>query len=444
MIAGAGFAGLWAARSLAGSEAEVLIVDRNNYHTFLPLLYQVSAAEIEPEAIARPVRSIVQDYANVHFVMAEITGIDPERKVLHCAERDILYDYLVLAAGSRTSFFGVEGAEEFSYELKTLEQGIALRNRIITQFERAVVEPDSERRKEFLSFTIVGGGPTGVEFAGALSELVAGIVPQEYSVLDKSEVQINLLEAADHILGGMPGTLQRYAERRLEAMGVCVRTGAQVSRITPGRVECADGLVLETDTVIWTAGVSPWKAEHGDSLPRLKSGRIPVNDYLQIEGRTDIFVAGDMSAFPEDGEMLPMMAPVATSQGERAAENILCLIRGKAMKRYGYLDKGNMVTIGRNKAVSHIFGLKFTGWLAWMIWLAVHLFNLIGFRNRVMVLLGWSWDYLFFERTVKLILPVPEKKHSGDTAKRWVHCAQPSAQGNWPYRVREIRDDHSA
>ena len=204
------------------------------------------------------------------------------------------------------------------------------------------------------------------------------------------------------------------------------------------------GLAIETDTVIWTAGVSPWKPEQGDSLPRLKNGRIPVNDYLQMEGREDIFVAGDMSAFEADKELLPMVAPVATSQGERAAENILCLIRGKAMKRYGYLDKGNMVTIGRNKAVSYIFGLKFTGWLAWMIWLAVHLFNLIGFRNRVMVLLGWSWDYLFFERTVKLILPVPGKSHAKDLSRRWVHCAQPSSKGSWPYRVREVRRDNTA
>lgn len=446
MIAGAGFGGLWAARRLAGKDVEVLVVDRNNYHTFLPLLYQVAAAEIEPEAIARPVRSTLLEHDNVHFVLAEITGVDFERKILRCRERDIFYDYLVLATGSRTDFFGVEGAAEHSFELKTLEQGITLRNRIISLFERAVVEPDPALRRRMLSFTIVGGGPTGVEFAGALSELVGGIVPREYPVIGEEEVRVRLLEAADDLLPGMPLLLRRYARHRLERMGVEVLRASKVTRIAPGEVECGDGTAFHTGTVIWTAGVRAGLPRNVSGVSDAPGGRLPVDRYLQLPGKDGVYVVGDLAWTGDSVGELPMMAPVATSQGETAAGNILLEIEGRPRKIYRYNDRGSMVTIGRNNAVAHIFGRSFTGWPAWVIWLGVHLFNLIGFRNRLMVLLGWSWDYFFFERTVKLILPVEsEEQGAGGRAQaragggRWVHCRQQSLRGyHWPHHVRRV------
>ncbi|MFH1070411.1 MAG: NAD(P)/FAD-dependent oxidoreductase [Candidatus Glassbacteria bacterium] len=441
VIAGAGFGGLWAAKALDGEPVEVVVVDRNNYHTFLPLLYQVAAAEIEPEAIAHAIRSTLNKSPNIHFLMAEITGVDLANRLLVCRDRDIFYDYLVLATGSATHFFGVPGAADHAFELKTLEQGIALRNQILARFEKAAVEPDSLRRRAGLSFCIVGGGPTGVEFAGALSELVGGIVPRDYPVLADERVRVVLLEAAGTLLPGMPARLAGYAHRRLEKMGVEVLTGARVSRITPVLLECANGRAVETETVVWTAGVRGSGFPQHSGLPEAPGGRIPVDDYLQVFGYPQVYAIGDIAWREEGGAPLLMMAPVATSQGEAAARNILRRIANRPQRAYHYRDLGNMVTIGRNKAVANLFGRSFCGGFAWLIWLVVHLFNLIGFRNRLLVLLGWAWDYFFFERTVKLILPSAGgpggRAEARVQAGRWVHCRQPGPHGRlWPHHVR--------
>ena len=437
VIAGAGFGGLWAARELDKQPVEALVLDRNNYHTFQPLLYQVAAAEVEPEAIAYPVRSTLSRSRNVHFLMGEMTGINLEDKVVECRDREIFYDYLILALGSATNFLGVEGAAEHAFQLKTLEQAIALRNQILTCFERSALEPDPERRKRALSFTIVGGGPTGVEFAGALQELIGGMLVNDYPLIDPREIRVVLLEAFDCLLAGLPRKLRDYALRRLEKMGVEVFLGTAVSRVTPRAVYWVDGARIATETVVWTAGVRGESLREGWGLPLSPGGRLPVEPTLQVTGHPELYAIGDLAYLEEGRRPLAMMAPVATQQGTAAARNILRRIRGEPGKKFRYRNLGNMVTIGRNKAVASLLGRSFTGWPAWLIWLGVHLFNLIGFRNRLLVLINWSWDYFCFDRTVKLILPRDSKEHPA--SGRFVHCRKISADNTaWPLNVLRI------
>lgn len=416
VIVGAGFGGLWAARALAGYPVEVLLIDRNNYHTFFPLLYQVAAAELEPESIVYPVRSILRHFPNVHFALAEVEGLDLERRILKTEAQEIPYDYLILAVGSTSHFFGVEGAAENAFPLKALEEGIVLRNHILSLFERAAYEPDKEVRKRMLTFAIVGGGPTGVEFAGALAELIRGPLAKDYPTLDFREVRVILLEALDGLLPGFPDRLRQYAHRRLQRMGVEVRVQALVTQITPEAVYLRDGTVIPTETVVWTAGVRGDPRVHPDKsgLPAAKNGRIPVLPTLQVPGHPEVYVVGDLAFMKEEGKPLLMVAPVAIQQGVAAAKNIARQVAGQDPLPFHYQDRGMMVTIGRNAAVAHVRGLNLTGFLAWLTWLSVHLFNLIGFRNRLLVLINWSWDYFLYERAIRLILPAP-RSHEAES-----------------------------
>lgn len=405
-IVGAGFGGLWAARTLARSPVDVLLVDRDNHHTFLPLLYQVAAAELEPEDIAYPVRSILRKWPNVHFVLAEVKGVDHARRMVETDGPPIAYDFLLLATGSVSHFFAIPGAPEHAFPLKTLEQGVALRNQILCCFERAAQEVDPERRQRLLTYAIIGGGPTGVEFAGALAELIRGPLVKDFPTLDFREVRVVLLEAAEGLLSGLPDRLRAYALTRLRQMGVEVHLRAMVSQITPEAVRLRDGTVLPAETVVWTAGV------RGDSLAPecrlmlLPNARVPVLPTLQAPGHPEVYVIGDLAHIGEGGRPLPMIAPVAIQQGVAAARNILRQIAGQDPLPFCYRDPGTMVTIGRNAAVVHLWGRSFVGFAAWILWLSVHLFNLIGFRNRLVVLINWAWDYLFYERAVRLILPL--------------------------------------
>ncbi len=405
VIVGAGFGGLWAARSLARLPVDVLLVDRNNYHTFLPLLYQVAAAELEPEAIIYPVRSILRGLPNVHFAMAEVLEIDFNTRVVKISDRVIPYDFLILAIGSTFHFFGVPGAAEHAFALKTLEQGIALRSHILRCFERAVYEPVAERRRQLLTFAIVGGGPTGVEFAGALAELIRGPLRKDYSTLDFREVRVLLLEALESLLPGFPAPLRSYTFERLRWMGLEVRLGAQVSHVNRNAVHLNDGPVIPTETVVWTAGVrgDPRVERWGLSIAR--GGRVVVLPTLQVSGHPEVYVVGDL-ALVEEGESLPMVAPVAIQQGVAAARNIGRQVVGQAPQPFRYRDRGTMATIGRNAAVAKLGTRAFTGFPAWILWLGVHLLNLIGFRNRLIVLINWAWDYFFYERAMRLILPL--------------------------------------
>ena len=406
VIVGAGFAGLWAARALGRSPVEVLLVDRNNYHTFLPLLYQVAAAELEPEAIAYPVRSILRQLPNVHFALAEVQEIDLAARVVKTAPGVIPYDFLVLAIGSTSSFFGLPGAAEHAFPLKTLEQGVALRNHILCCFERAVREPDEQQRQRRLTFTIVGGGPTGVEFAGALAELIHSPIVQDYPTLDFRQVHVVLLEARDGLLPGLPERLRAYALARLRRMGVEVRLQAMVSQITLEAVHLQDGTVIPTETVVWTAGVRGDPLAQRLGLPTARDGRVVVLPTLQVPSYPEVYVIGDLAYVEEAGRPLPMMGPVAIQQGEWVAQNIARQMAGQATLPFHYQDRGTMVTIGRNAAVAYPFRRAFTGFPAWVLWLIFHLFKLIGFRNRLLVLINWAWDYFLYERAVRLILPL--------------------------------------
>ncbi len=405
VIVGAGFGGLWAARTLAGAPVDVLLIDRNNYHTFFPLLYQVAAAELDPEQIIYPVRTILRKLPNVSFAMAEVTGIDLANRYIKTEGSLFPYDYLILAMGSTSYYFGVPGAAEYTFPLKTLEHGTAIRNHILCSFERATYETDEERRQRLLTFTVVGGGATGVEFAGALAELIRGPLTKDYPGIDFKKIKILLLEAADSLISMMPDELCRYALERLRWMGVDVRLKTTVSRIDPNAVYLGDGISIPTETVIWTAGVRGNPMAQSWGLPTARAGRVSVEETLQLSDYPDVYVVGDLSYTEEDHRSLPLVAPVAVQQGIAAAKNIKRRIQGRKLEPFHYNDRGTMVTIGRNAAVAKIGHRNYTGFFAWIIWLIVHLFNLIGFRNRLLVMINWSWYYFFFEYAVRFIFP---------------------------------------
>lgn len=405
VIVGAGFGGLWAARALARPPFRTLLIDRNNYHTFLPLLYQVAAAEVEPEEIVYPVRSILHSLANVDFLLAEVKRIDFRARVVETDSASVAYDYLILAAGSTTHFFGVTGAAEHAFALKTLDDAVRLRNHILCCFERSVRDPSRERRQQRLTFAIVGGGPTGVEFAGALAELLRGPLRRDYPGPDFRQARVVLLEAAETLLAGLPERLGRYALGRLRGMGVDVRLRATVSQVDIDSLRLADGQRLPTETVIWTAGVRGEPSAEGWGLGRDPAGRVAPLPSVQLADHPEVYVIGDLARVEEGGRPLPMIAPVAIQEGATAAENIRRQIAGAAPLAFHHRDRGMMATIGRNAAVASVAGLTFTGFPAWLVWLGVHLFKLIGFRNRLFVLTNWAWDYFLFERTVRLILP---------------------------------------
>lgn len=404
VIVGAGFGGLWAARALSGSPVDVLLLDRNNFHAFWPLLYQVGAAEIDAPEIAYPVRAIFRKHRNLRFVMAEVRGLDVENRRVFIDGGEVAYDRLVLAPGSSSHFFDIPGAREHSFPLKTLDDGLEIRNQILSRFELALRQSDDAPRRRMLTFVIVGGGPTGVEFAGAVMELIRTPLRKDFPELDFGEVSVLLLEALDTLLQGFEPRLGEYALERLRRMGVVVRTGTTVSELTPTFVTLEGGETIATETVVWTAGVQGNPAAREWGLPVTKKGTVEVEPSLRVRGYPEIFAAGDIVHFEQDGSPLPMVAPVATQQGELVAANILRDLRGEPLEPFRYRDPGMMATIGRNKAIAQIRGRSFTGYPAWLLWVVVHIAKLIGFRNKLFVLINWAADYFFFERFVRLIL----------------------------------------
>ena len=412
VIVGAGFGGLWAARALAHAPVDVTVVDRNNYHTFLPLLYQVAAAELEPEDIIYPVRSILHRNTNTHFLMGEVTGIDPNQHIISMGSQNIRYDYLILSAGSKSHFFGVAGADEHAFPLKTLDDAVLLRNHILCRFETASYETDANLRQQMLTFTIVGGGPTGVEFAGALAELVRVPLRRDYPELDFNQVHIQLLEATDRLLAGVPERLHHYSLKRLMKMGVDVRLNSPVSQITPHAVILKDGKTIPTETVVWTAGVGGVSFPQKWDFPTRRNGQVKVLPTLQVAGHNDLYIVGDLAHVEQEGHALQLIATVATQEGEWAARNIRRQVAGAEPEPFEYHDPGMLAVTGRNAAVVRLGRFTFTGFPAWVIWLSVHLYRLIGFRNRLSVLINWAWDYLFFDRVVRLITPLPQEQLS--------------------------------
>jgi NADH dehydrogenase len=396
---------LWAARAFAHTDFQVLLIDRNNYHTFLPLLYQVAAAEVEPEEIVYPVRSILRPLGNVDFLLADVQGIDFAGRTLQTSVTSVPYDYLILAAGSATHFYGVAGAADHAFTLKTLDDGVRLRNHILCNFEHAARDSDVERRRRRLTFAIVGGGPTGVEYAGALAELLRGPLKRDFPKLGLQDSRVLVVESADRLLPSLPLRLSRYALGRLQKMGVEVRLQTIVDCVESGEIHFRDGDSVPTETTIWTAGVRGEPSASAWGLPLDRSGRVTVGPTLEVQGLAGVYAIGDLAHSLESGKPLPMIAPVALQQGVLAAKNIQRCQAGEAALAFRYRDRGMMATIGRNAAVAYIGGRAFTGFPAWLAWLGVHLIKLIGFRNRLFVLINWAWDYFLFERMVRLILP---------------------------------------
>ena len=421
VIIGGGFAGLWAARRLAKDRnLDVILVDRNNYHTFPPLLYQVAAAELESESIAYPLRGIFRNFPNVSVVMAEVTGLDTGQKTVKTDQGDFLYDTLLIAAGSRTGFFGTPGAREHAFTLKTLEDAVCIRNHLLGCFERAAVHIAGGPAKgdPLLHVVVVGGGPTGVEYAGALSELFHTPLRRDFPEFPEQAASVTLLDAADGLLHGFPEPLRYYAQERLRQMDVRVLTGVLVTTVDKGGVTLQDGERINAATVVWSAGVRGNDLAGALGLPLGPGGRIQVMQTLEVEDFPGIFAAGDI-ALVKGQEHLPMVAPVAIQQGRHAGENMEACLKKIRRNPFSYHDKGTMATIGRKSAVAVLGKWRFRGFTAWVVWLSVHLAFLIGFRNRILVLLNWAWDYLFSERSVRLILPrtIPSlrKQEDGET-----------------------------
>jgi NADH dehydrogenase len=403
VVVGGGFGGIRVALGLAKIEVKVTLVDRYNYHLFQPLLYQVATAGLSVDDIAYPIRAIVRYEKNVDFRLAEVTGVDFESKSVVCNTGVIGYDFLVLAAGGRTNYFGMESVEKHSFGMKTLDESVVIRNHVLSMFELAAHEKDPDKRRALLTFVIVGGGPTGVESAGALSELVYHVLTKEYHHVNFKEVRIMLVEASDKLLAAMPESLREATVETLISKRVEVRLCVQVTDYDGQRLSLKGGEIIPTTTVIWAAGAQAIDLIDKLGVEQASMRRAVVNEHLQLPSHPEVFVIGDAAHFMQDGQPLPMVAPVAMQQADVVAKNIRNLIRGKELKEFVYNNVGNMATIGRNAAVVHMGSIKIKGFVAWVIWSFVHILRLINFRNRAVVFSKWIWDYLMYERVVRII-----------------------------------------
>ena len=407
---GAGFGGLTCARALKNVPVDVLLIDRNNYHLFTPLLYQVASALLDPGEIARPVRALIRPYANVEFRQAEVTGADLDQRTLITDRGPIAYDYLVLATGSQSDYFGNPSLMKHAFGLKDLDEGLALRNRILSQFEASRWVTDPEHRRMMLTFAVVGAGPTGVELAGALSELIRLVLRKDYRDLDLGEVRVLLLEAADSPLGTFVPALRQAARKSLEKKHVELLLGAKVESVTGSSIRLADGREIAAGTIVWTAGVRASDIGQALGVPLGRQARVKVEPTLQLAGHPVVFAIGDLAGATDGGTQLPMLIPVAMQEGRHVAETIAELVRNGGAKAFRYKDPGIMATIGRNSAVAELGAIHLSGFLGWTMWLAVHLVNVISFRSRIVVLVNWAWDYLFYDRPIRLIVRARDRE----------------------------------
>jgi NADH dehydrogenase len=412
VIIGAGFGGLKAAQVLANQSVQIILIDKNNYHTFTPLLYQVATCGLDPSAVAYPVRSIFRDVPNLDFLLGEVSAIDYSNQsvTVQAATGDIhheAYDYLVIAAGSKTNYFGNETIERNSFGLRDLNDAIAIRHHILKLFEKAAWTTDNAEREALMTLVVVGGGATGLETAGALHELYNNVLDKEYDKRDNLDARVILLEAADNVLPPYPDKLREAAKKQLESIGVEVMTKAFVDTITENQITLRDGTTINTNTIVWATGIVGSPLAHMLDVELERGAKLPVKRTMEVIGRENIFAVGDMTHLlqPNGKEPYPGLIPVAQQQAEIAAKNILHAIKGEAFAEFTYNDKGIMATIGRRRAVAFLFNrIALTGFLAWMAWLGFHLIMLMGMRNRVQVFLNWVWEYLFYDKGVRLIV----------------------------------------
>jgi len=403
VIVGGGFGGLYAARALAGRPVRVTLLDRRNHHLFQPLLYQVATAALNPSDIAMPLRSILRRAANVTVLLAEVEAVDLAARRLVLDGDSLEYDALVLAAGAGHSYFGHDDWEALAPSLKTLEDALEIRRRVLVAYEEAEREEDRAEQRALLTSVVIGGGPTGVELAGALAEISRETIARDFRLIDPTKARIVLLEGGPRVLAAFPDPLPARAAAALTRIGVEVRTGATVTRVTPDAVWIG-GEQIRARTVLWAAGVSAAPLTRTLGVPLDRAGRVLVERDLSIPGHPEAFAIGDVCAFTDDaGHPLPGLAPVALQQGRAAARNVLHRLAGEPTEPFRYHDRGSMATIGRAAAVAVVGRFRLSGLLAWLAWLFVHIAFLIGFRNRFLVLFQWAWAYISWQRGARLI-----------------------------------------
>ena len=402
VIVGGGFGGISAARALASAAVRVTILDRHNYHVFQPLLYQVATAGLSPGDIASPIRWMLRHQRNTRVLLAELRGVDADRGFVRLDEGDMAYDYLVLATGVRHFYFGHDEWEPHAPGLKTLDDALLIRRRFLLAYERAERTADPAERQRLLTFVVVGGGPTGVELAGALAEIARHTLRDEFRSFEPGASRVMLFEAAPNILAMYPSDLQEAAERSLRRLGVEVRKNSPVTALGPDEL-VAGGQRIAAGTVLWAAGVTASPVARSLGVPLERVGRVPVEPDLSVPGHPNVYVIGDLAAFEQDGHELPGVAQVAIQQGRHAAGNIRRSIEGSSRRPFRYRDYGNMATIGRAAAIADLGPLHLSGWPAWVAWLFLHIMKLVGFRNRLAVLLQWAWAYVTYQRSVRLI-----------------------------------------
>ncbi|MEO6987460.1 MAG: NAD(P)/FAD-dependent oxidoreductase [Aquihabitans sp.] len=412
VIVGAGFGGLAAAKELAGSPVRVTLVDQNNFHTFLPLLYQVATSGLASADVAMPVRGIIAGDDNMSFRQATVTGADLDKRRLHLHGEhhdvsDLHFDHLIVAAGATTNTFGIPGVDQYGFPLYNLQDAVELRNHVLERFEAADADP-SLVDDGALTFVVVGGGPTGVEVAGALTELIDMVLRRDFTHLDVTRARVVLVEMRDHLLTPFSARSRQHARETLEARGVEVRTEMHVDRVHRTRVELADGDVVRSHTLVWAAGVKANPVAAALGLPQVGAGRVPVGPDLKVRGVEGVWAVGDVAAIVDpgntDGAPLPQLAPVAMQSGRHAAQQIVRVVEGQTTEPFRYHDKGIMATVGRSRAVAELpLGIELRGFPAWLAWLALHLVFLAGFRNRIAVFVNWAWSWFTWDRGPRLI-----------------------------------------
>lgn len=428
VVIGGGFAGISFIRNLKKEKIQIVLIDKHNYHTFQPLLYQVSTASLEPDSIAYPLRKIFRKHTDFHFRLTEVTQVDTTKNTIDTSLGELSYDYLVIATGTKTNFFGNKDIAAHSMPMKSVPQALDIRSLMLQNIEKADRTQDKEERKRLLNFVIAGGGPTGVELAGALSEFRKSILKNDYPNLDQNEMQVHLVEGQNRLLPPMSEKASEKAEKFLLGMGVQLHLGTRISDYDGKTVHTTEGETFESATFIWAAGVTgaPVKGIPGDALLE-RINRYKVDEFNRIDGTKNIYALGDIALmetkkYPKGH---PQVAQPAIQQGKNLGKNFGRMLAGKAMKPFEYFDKGTMATVGRNKAVADIWNMHFGGFIAWIIWIFVHLWFLIGFRNRVITFFNWTYNYINYDRAARLIIrpyektemepePEPEPKHQSE------------------------------
>jgi len=405
VIVGGGFGGLACARGLAGKPVDVVLIDRRDYHQFTPLLYQVASALLTAPDIAYPFRAAFRNTRNVSFIHASVTRVDLEHRMVHTRDGgSVAYDCLVLATGSENNYFGSPALAANTLSMKTLPQAQRLRNHVLACLDRAIQTADADERRSWPTFVVIGGGPAGVEFTSALTELLKLVLGREYPELDPGSTRLVLVEGMDRILPPFPAWLGRYADRVLRRRGVEVLTGTLVQQATSDGVLLSNGQQIATRTIVWSAGVRATALAETEQASRTRAGRLVTDAHMRLAGQREVFAVGDLAAVTINGTELPMLSPPAMQEGRHVARTILADTRGETPRKpFRYRDRGTMAVIGRNAAVASIGRLHLTGLVGWIAWLVVHLYYLIGFRNRAVVLVKWAWNYLRKDRPIRMI-----------------------------------------